>query len=395
MLLGALLDAGADLGAVQRAVDAVVPGAVRLATADVRRAGLRALKVTAAVAVDDPPHRTWREIRGLLDAADLAEPVRRPVRATFARLAEAEARVHGIPAEEVSFHEVGALDSIADTVGVCAALDDLGVTACSAGPVAVGSGQVRTRHGELPVPVPAVAQLAVGWRVHAGGVGELATPTGMALVRTLASVCEPLPDLTVYAVGVGAGTRDFPGRANVVRVVIGSATRVTSTASDEQRGDDTTMMQLAANVDDLDPRLWPGVLAALLDGGAADAWLTPILMKKGRPAHTLSVLCHPGRATALQDVIFAHTSTLGVRRATLARTALTRTAVTVVVAGGTVAVKLGHTAGLIRQVMPEFADVAAVAHARGRPERLVLAEALVAAAAAGLVVGAPLPASPG
>lgn len=389
MLLGALVDAGADLAVVQRAVDAVVPGAVRLTVADVQRAGLRALKLTAAVTVDEPPHRTWRQIRDLLDAADLPDPVRHHAHATFARLAETEGQVHGVPTEQVSFHEVGALDSIADTVGVCAALADLGVTTCSASPVAVGSGQVRTQHGELPVPVPAVAQLARGWRVRAGGVGELATPTGMALVRTLAPVCEQLPDLTVHTVGVGAGTRDTPGRANVVRVIVGASTGAPD-------GGDAAMVQLATNVDDLDPRLWPGVLAELLDAGAADAWLVPILMKKGRPAHTLCVLCETDRAPALQAMIFAHTSTLGVRRVPLYRTALPRTAVMVTVgaaaggAGGDVSVKLGHLDGVITQVMPEFADVAALARAQGRPQRQVLAEALAAATAAGLVVGARL-----
>jgi len=240
----------------------------------------------------------------------------------------------------------------------------------------------RTAHGELAVPVPAVAHLARGWRVRGGGPGELATPTGMAVLRTLAQVCEDLPPMTVEAVGVGAGTRDTPHRANVVRVVLGR------TAPQPPGTEPATLLE--ANVDDLDPRLWPGVLTRLLDAGAADAWLVPIVMKKGRPAHTLSVLCHPERADPVRDIMFQHTSTLGVREQTLRKAPLPRTFVEVPVPGGAVSVKVGHRDGVIMQVMPEFEDVAALARAQGRPERAVLQEALTAAAAAGLTIGAPL-----
>jgi len=381
MLLGALVDAGAELAAVQRAVDAVIPGSVRIVRADVTRAGLRALKVDVRPLVDSPPHRGWSEIESLLAA--LAPPVRERATAVFARLAAAEAHVHGLPVGDVHFHEVGALDSIGDVVGVCAALVDLGVETVSAGEVALGSGRVRTAHGELPVPAPAVVELARGWRVRSGGTGELATPTGMAVLRALATGCTDLPEMTVEAVGVGAGGRDVAGRPNVVRVVIGSGPLQAAPAE--------PAVLLEANVDDLDPRLWPGVLAGLLDSGAADAWLVPIVMKKGRPAHTLTVLCDPARAPQLRARIFQDTTTLGVREATLRKTALERCFVGVELPGGTVAVKIGHTAGVIVQVMPEFEDVAALARRTGRPERLVLQEAANAAAAAGLTVGSPAP----
>jgi uncharacterized protein (TIGR00299 family) protein len=299
-----------------------------------------------------------------------------------ARLADAEAHVHGVPAEDVHFHEVGALDSIADVVGVCAALEDLGVGTLTAGEVAVGSGRVRSAHGDLPVPVPAVAHLARGWRVRAGGPGELATPTGMAAIRALASSCADLPAMAVDEVGVGAGGRDPADRANVVRVLVGAPSAALPAEP---------LVLLEANVDDLDPRLWPEVLAGLLRGGAADAWLAPIVMKKGRPAHTLSVLCHPDRAAALRERVFRDTSTLGVREGPLRRYALPRTFVDVDLDGVTVAVKVGHRDGVIVQVMPEFDDVAAAARRLDRPERVVLAQALAAAAAAGLVVGVPPP----
>jgi uncharacterized protein (DUF111 family) len=231
-----------------------------------------------------------------------------------------------------------------------------------------------------------VAQLARGWRVGAGGQGELTTPTGMATLRALASTCEDLPSMLVETVGVGAGDREIPRRANVVRVVLGRLAPKTSSEPDIEA---TALLE--ANIDDFDPRLWPGVLVRLLQSGADDAWLVPILMKKGRPAHTLSVLCHPSRAVALRDEVFRCTNTLGVREQTLNKVALPRAFVDVDVAGGTVAIKLGHRDGVIVHVMPEFQQVATLAGKQGRPERLVLLDATAAAAAAGLLVGAPLP----
>jgi uncharacterized protein (TIGR00299 family) protein len=387
MLLGALADAGASLSVIQQAVEAVIPDAVRIVGSPVTRAGLRALKVDVDVLVGNhQPHRAWRRIRELLLDSALSERIRQPAMAIFTTLAEAEAHVHGIPAEQVHFHEVGALDSIADVVGICAALDDLGVASITASEIALGSGRVRSSHGELPVPVPAVARLAHGWRVHAGGRGELATPTGMAVIRTLASTCEDLPDMLVEAVGTGAGSRDGPDRPNVVRVVVGSTAPITPSGFGTEPA---TLLE--ANVDDLDPRLWPAVLARLLQSGAADAWLVPIVMKKGRPAHTLSVLCHPSRAEALRERIFCDTTTLGVREAWLRKVALPRAFVDVELAGGTVAVKVAHREGVIVQVMPEFDDVTGLAHRQGRPERLVLQEAVAAAAAAGLTIGSTVP----
>ncbi|MGW7468277.1 nickel insertion protein [Streptomyces xantholiticus] len=172
MLLGALFDAGASLEAVQAAVDAVVPASVRLTRTEVTRCGMRAVKAGVEVLDGDQPHRTWRTVRELLRSAEVAQPVRAGALAVFERLAGAEARVHGVPAGEVHFHEVGAWDSIADVVGVCAALHDLGVTRLTASAVAVGSGRARTAHGEIPVPVPAVLELAAGREIFGGGSGE-------------------------------------------------------------------------------------------------------------------------------------------------------------------------------------------------------------------------------
>jgi uncharacterized protein (DUF111 family) len=274
----------------------------------------------------------------------------------------------------------------------------------TASQVAVGSGRVVTAHGELPVPVPAVAELALGWRVFAGGAGELATPTGMAVIAALAQECEDLPPLELHATGIGAGGRDTPGRPNVVRALVGS-TPEAGGSTDEPRGsapgaardtgDPGAAVVLEANVDDLDPRVWPVVLDALLDAGAADAWLTPVLMKKGRPAHTLSVLARPDRVDALRAVVLRGTSTLGVREHRVHKTALERCWVEVEVDGAQLPVKIGHQDGLILQVTPEFEPAARLAARSGRPVRAVLVAAEHAAATRGLTVGAPLPAEPG
>jgi uncharacterized protein (TIGR00299 family) protein len=385
MLLGALVDAGADLAAVQQAVDAVVPGAVRLTARPVLRAGQSGCKVDVEVLTEDLPHRHWREIRTMVEEAALAPRVRARVLATFGRLAEAEGRVHGIDAAEVHFHEVGALDSIADVVGVCAALELLDVATLSAGPVAVGSGRTRTAHGDIGVPVPAVVQLSLGWQVRSGGRGELATPTGMALVVALAQRCEDLPPLVVRAAGAGAGTKDTADRPNLTRVLVGEP----AAASSGPAADPVTVLE--TNVDDLDPRLWPGVLDRLLAAGALDAWLVPILMKKGRPAHTLTVLAHPGRVAGLRDVLFAETSTFGVRETGWSRTALPRGWFDVLVDGAPVAVKVAHRSGLVVRATPEFGDVETLAAQQGRPVPDVLAAADAAAVAAGLVPGSATP----
>jgi hypothetical protein len=301
----------------------------------------------------------------------------------FEALANAEARAHGIDVETVHFHEVGAWDSIADVVGVCAGLVELGVDSITAGPVGVGSGTIRTAHGEIPIPVPAVLELSRGWHVVAAGAGELATPTGMALVTTLAEPVAALPACSVVAVGVGAGSRDDPGRPNVVRLVVGEvATASAGTAE---------AWVLESNIDDLDPRLWPGVLSALMDAGADDAWLTPILMKKGRPAHTLHVLAGAQALRRLRDLVFDLVPTLGMRETATTKHMLDRSWVEVQVDGQPVRIKLGHRNGRVITATPEFSDVATAAQASGRTERSVLAGANAAAAAAGLVAGADLP----
>ena len=386
MLLGALIDAGASVAEAQRAVDAVIPASVSLTPAAVTRAGQRATRIEVRVITTDVPERSWSAIRTLILAAGLADPVRERALSTFELLAAAEARVHGIPAEAVHFHEVGALDSIADVVGVCAALHELGIDTMSASTVAVGAGRTRSAHGDLGIPVPAVVQLATGWRIVAGGTGELTTPTGMALVAALCDTCEDLPLLELETAGAGAGSRDVPDRPNLTRVLIGA--RQPDDGIDDSA---EPAVVLEANVDDFDPRLWPGVLSRLVDAGAADAWLVPILMKKGRPAHTLAVLARPDQAAQLREEMLQQTSSFGVRQTDVTRSALPRGWVDVTVNGARLPIKIAHRDGLIWQATPEFDDIDRLASQRAIPRAALLQAADAAAAAAGLVAGAPIP----
>ncbi len=382
MLVGALVDAGAQLKAIQSAVDAVIPGEALLSTSTVTRAGMRATKFEVGILEADSPPRTWTAIQTMLGAADLATSVRSHALTVFRRLAEAEGQVHGIPTDNVHFHEVGAVDSIADIVGVCAALHDLGIAQLTASEVSLGAGRVEAVHGEMPVPSPAVLELARGWTVRSGGTSELATPTGLALVTAIATSCNDIPPMTVNHVGVGAGSKDFPGRANVVRVAVG-------THEDAPfLGTVVPEVVLEANVDDLDPRLWPGVLTSLLDAGASDAWLSPIVMKKGRPAHTLHVLAPQHDAAAMRQLMFEQTSTIGVRTTAVSKTALLRSWIQVDLPCGVVQVKVCYFRGRILTATPEFEDVVALARQMQQPVRHVLAAATAAAVEAGLISGA-------
>ncbi len=361
MLLGALVGAGVPLAVLQEAVDAVSPEPVALRAEDVRRGSMAATRVHVEV-TDSSVHRTWHHVRELIAHGALESPVRDLALAVFERLAVAEAAVHGVAPDDIHFHEVGALDAIADVVGVCAGFAHLGASAVTVSPVAVGSGTIVAAHGTMPVPPPAVAELLRGVPTHAGPVAmELCTPTGAALITTLATAYGAQPAMTVDRIGVGAGGRDPEGHANVLRLFVGTTTE--------------GPLLLECNVDDLDPRVWPAVIAALLEAGAADAWLTPILMKKGRPAHTLSALVDTARADDVRATIFRQTSTIGLREQRLTKHALDREMVTVEVGGRPVAVKLARHRGAVVNAQPEYDDVARTAADLDRPVADVLAEA--------------------
>ena len=374
MLLGALVGAGVPVEVLADAVSAVAPEHVALHPEQVTRNGFAATRCHVEVA-DSTTHRTWRDIAALLASAPLADGVRDRAHATFERLAAAEAEVHGTTPDEVHFHEVGALDAIADVVGVCAGLDHLGLAQLVVSPVAVGSGSVRGAHGSMPVPPPAVASLLRGRPSYSGPPSapamELCTPTGAALLTANATGFGPQPPMSVAAIGVGAGGRDPEGHTNVLRLFVGSATDAAPHGTHQP-------LLIETNVDDLDPRLWPNVIAALLSAGASDAWLSPIVMKKGRPAHTLHVLVAGDRAAAVRAEIFRQTSTIGVREIPIGKHALDREMRTIEVDGHTVHVKLALHDGVVVNAQPEYDDLAAVAEATGRALKDVLAEAIAA-----------------
>jgi pyridinium-3,5-bisthiocarboxylic acid mononucleotide nickel chelatase len=376
MLLGALTGAGVPLEVLSTAVCAVAPEPVTLSAETVSRHGFAATRCHVEAA-DSTTHRTWSEVRDLLGAADLAEPVRVRAGATFERLARAEAAVHGTSPEDVHFHEVGALDAIADVVGVCAGVAHLGLEQLVVSPIAVGSGRVQGAHGSMPVPVPAVAELLRGFASHAGpGAAELCTPTGAALLTTLGTSYAAQPAMTVAHVGVGAGGRDPDTHANVLRLLVGEPLRDASALDSGAHASEALVLE--TNIDDLDPRLWPNVIAALLRAGASDAWLTPIVMKKGRPAHTLTALVTTDGAAAVRTEIFRQTSTIGLREQRVTKTSLERTSRTVVVDGHDVRVKLAFHDGAVVNAQPEYDDVADVAARTGRPAKDVLADAVAA-----------------
>ena len=313
---------------------------------------------------DHGGHRPYRVIRELLEAADGLPPrVRDRALRTFRVLAEVEGRMHRMDPDEVEFHEVGAIDAIVDVVGACAALEVLGIDRIVCSPITVGQGRVQAAHGDLPNPAPAVLDLLALRQAPSRGIAdhrELATPTGVALMVALADEFGPMPAMAVHSVGYGAGTRDIPGRPNVVQVVIGDA-MVSSP------GPGQPVELLECNVDDVTGEVVAHAIARLLAAGAHDAWATPIVMKKGRPAFTVHALCDASRVDTIRTVMVDETGTLGVRGSAMHRWPQQRTEGAVSVDGHTVRVKLA--AG---RVKVEHDDAAAAAAALGLPLRVVM-----------------------
>lgn len=377
MLLAALVDAGADLDEIRAGLARLRIEDVGLRGEVVRRHGLRARRIL--VTAPETGHaRHLADILGVIEAAALPRPVTRFATAVFDRLAEAEAAVHGIEPAGVHFHEVGALDAIVDVVGCALGLHALGLLdgEVIVSAIAVGGGAVTAAHGRLPVPPPAVlallADAAAPISAHPATM-ELCTPTGAALLVTLADGYGPMPACVPRKVGVGAGTADPPGHANVVRVVIGDD------AHQAPAWTSTAMTLVETTVDDLDPRLWPEILATLRTVGAADAWCAPVTAQKGRPGVLLTVLADTCRVDGICAAIFAHTPTLGVRLFPVERRALPRDSVTVDYEGVPVTVKRGYLDGELITTQPEYEEAKAAAAATGRPLRHVLDEIRAAA----------------
>lgn len=371
MVLGALLDAGAPLAEARGAVRRLGIRGLDLAVRRVRRAGLSAAKafVRAPAA---PPSRGRRlpEIERLLGRVRLDTAVRRDAVAVFRRLGEAEAKVHGVPLRRVHFHEVGALDALADVVGSCAAFHALGLGRAAVSPLPVGPGEGAAGHGRIPLPGPAVAELLKGFEVRpAPGAGETVTPTGAALLAVLGAP-GTIPPMRLSAVGTGAGDRDEPGRPNVLRVLVGDA------APAPWRADRVAVLE--TQLDDASPQILGALFEAALAAGALDVFEAPVLMKKNRPGVLVAIVAPPERAPAMADLLFRETPTLGVRVRVSDRWILDREVRTVRTPYGPVRVKLGLRGDEVVNAVPEFESVRAAAARRGVPVKRVMRAAAAA-----------------
>ena len=316
-----------------------------------------------------PHHRNLSDVHAIIDRAEVAPTVATMARQVFLRLAEAEGEVHGESAAEVEFHEVGAVDALVDVLGACVALDQLAVDEVVCSRLPMGEGTVSCAHGELPLPAPAVAAMLRGVPVYPAGVeGETVTPTGAALVTTFAHRFGPMPAMTVEAVGVGAGSREYPGLPNVVRAFVGWAA-----ASSEVSETDNLVVE--CNVDDLDPRVLPVVIERLMASGALDAYVTPIVMKKGRPGHLITALAPTAAADGIIDVLLRETTSLGCRTFPVTKHHLQRRMETVATPWGPVEVKVALANGQVLRKVPEFEACAELARRAGVPVRDVLAAA--------------------
>ncbi|HPO17014.1 MAG TPA: nickel pincer cofactor biosynthesis protein LarC [Candidatus Hydrogenedentes bacterium] len=372
MTVGALIDAGADIGALRAALESLnVPG-FTISAEKVIKNGISATQFRVLLHEHEHPHRHLHHIVDIIQCAALPEPVKQAAIQTFTRLADAEATVHGTSPEKVHFHEVGAVDAIVDIVAAHLALHLLGIEQVVASPLHVGAGSVKCAHGWMPVPAPATALLLQGKPTYGGEVeGELTTPTGAAIVAQCAASFGGIPAMTVENIGYGAGTRDIPGRPNVLRVFIGQ--------TDSPLGMQETITVMEATIDDMNPELFPPLLAALLEAKARDAFITPIVGKKGRPAYCITALCDAANVRGVADALFRHSSTLGVRFRQEQRFVLERHWKTVQTEWGRVRIKIGAYKGAASTAAPEFEDCRALAETAGVPVRRVYETALALA----------------
>jgi pyridinium-3,5-bisthiocarboxylic acid mononucleotide nickel chelatase len=371
MTMASLVDAGADPIMIAEVIGKLDLDGYALTFDRVTRCGIAAIQALVVLDDDHHPHhhhRAYSSIRELIDAADLPERVADRAQRTFRLLADVEGTMHRVPADDVEFHEVGSVDAIVDIVGSCAALESLGVERIVCSSITLGEGTVLAAHGLLPNPAPAVTELLARRNAPSRGIDdrkELATPTGVALMCALADEFGPMPAMNVASVGYGAGTADIAGRPNVVQVVIGDA------ASPNALPDPGQPVQLLeANVDDATGEVIAHTIAALIAAGAHDAWATPIVMKKGRPAYTVHALCDPSAATLIGALLLRETGSLGLRGTELRRWPQQRTERQVVIDGHILRAKVA-----LGRVKIEYDDAAVAAAELGRPLRDVLAAA--------------------
>ena len=383
MTLGALVDAGfavehlrAELRGLQ------VPG-WELTAEKVWKNGMAATSVRV-VTEDQSKHRSLSTILEILEKSQLASVVRERAAAIFQKLGEAEARVHDVPLEKIHFHEVGAVDAIVDIVGACIGFQALGIEKFACSPLNVGGGTAKMAHGVLPVPAPATANLLHGRPTYSNGVQrELVTPTGAAIVATLCDAFGPQPGMIVSAIGYGAGMADLEGQPNVLRIMVGE--EVGDRRGKEEGaqagvpvlpGFDEEIAVIEANLDDMNPQIYGYFLEKALGAGALDVYTTPVQMKKNRPGTLLTVLCKPGDTNALMELIFAETTTFGVRTYRAQRRVLPREWVNVQTEFGEVRVKVSRVNGRVLHVAPEFEDCRKLAAEKDVPLQSVIASAM-------------------
>jgi pyridinium-3,5-bisthiocarboxylic acid mononucleotide nickel chelatase len=369
MTVGALLHLGVPLDALQEELRKLPLTGYHLHQTERMLSGIQATKFN--VEVHDPLHeRSFRAISQMLQESSLLPQVKDTALRIFTVLAEAEGRVHGVTPEAVHFHEVGAIDSIVDIVGVAFGLHFLGVEQIYVSPLPMGKGLVPSRHGILPIPGPATVELLKGIPVRLGdGEAEMVTPTGAAIVAALAKQ-SVLPVFMPSAVGYGAGEQTFADRPNLLRVVLG-------TSQENIHEEQLTMLE--TNIDDLNPEMYDYVMERLFAAGARDVFLSTIQMKKNRPGILLQVLCDPTDRERLSAIIFTETSTIGLRSYSVARVALRRESKSVTTAYGTVRVKIAHTPDGRENAAPEYEDCKRLAREKNVPLKVVYEAAVFAA----------------
>src|SRR6202140_3809151 len=370
MTLGALVDAGCEVELLRAELRGLqVPG-WELTAEKVWKNGMAATYVKVNTE-DQQKHRSLSTILEILQKSQLAPQVRERAAAVFTKLGEAEARVHDVPLGKIQFHEVGAVDAIVDIVGACIGFHALGIDKFVCSALNVGGGTAKMAHGILPVPAPATANLLQGKPTYSNGVQkELVTPTGAAIVATICDVFGPQPPMTVSTIGYGAGTADLEGQPNVVRIMIGEAAEQAVSGYDEE------IAVIEANLDDMNPQIYGYFQEKALAAGALDVFTTPVQMKKNRPGTLLTVLCLPADVQALMSLIFAETTTFGVRTYTAQRRVLPRESVKVATKFGEVRVKLSRVNGRILHVAPEYDDCRKLAEEKNVPLQRVINEAL-------------------
>ena len=370
MLLCALVEACNDVSFVEELPERLGFPDVTLEWPSTRPGGFKARRLDVAFEpASHPHHRNLEDVVEILDRSGVSSRAVEMARKVFRRLAEAEGEVHGQPPEEVHFHEVGAVDAVVDILGACLALERLAVDEVVCSDLPMGRGTVTCEHGEMPLPAPAVAAMLQGVPVRPVDVeGETVTPTGAALVTALSDRFGSMPAMTVETLGVGAGSREYPGLPNVVRAFVGSAVESAGTSQ-------TGNIVVECNIDDLDPRVLPVVIDRLLQSGALDAYVTPLVMKKGRPGHLITAIAPTQAGETVVDVLLRETSSLGCRVYPVTKYHLERRMETVQTPWGPVLVKVALAGDTVLRRVPEFEACAELARTAGVPVRDILAAA--------------------